>query len=195
MKRKGRCANIWSVLTAIMNFSFFLQMKCHKYWPDEIGKSLHQDSFRIEVQESLVLASYTVRTFSLQRKGCKTERIIRQFHFTVWPDHGVPEYPSQLLYFVRQVMQDNPLKNGPMVVHCSAGVGRTGTFITLFTQLQRIQAEGNVDIFGFVRSMRHNRCLMVQTKVIISHNCVELSGLICSNRISIFLFMMLCWKP
>ena len=57
------------------------------------------------------------------------------------------------------------MKDGPMVVHCSAGVGRTGTFITLYTQLQRIKAEKNVDVFGFVRSMRKRRCYMVQTAV------------------------------
>jgi netrin-G3 ligand len=106
-----------------------------------------------------------VRTFSLQKAGNKTERIVRQYHFTVWPDHGVPEYPAQLLHFVYKVMLENPTKNGPLVVHCSAGVGRTGTFITLFTQLQRIQAEGTVDVFGFVRSMRAKRCYMVQTEV------------------------------
>ena len=113
----------------------------------------------------LVLAEYTVRTFSLPKEGSKVERIVRQFHFTVWPDHGVPEYPAQLLHFVYKVMLENPTRNGPMVVHCSAGVGRTGTFITLFTQLQRIRAERSVDIFGFVRSMRRRRCYMVQTEV------------------------------
>ena len=141
------------------------QIKCHKYWPDDSKQSMTQGAFQIQIQEALVLAEYTVRTFSLQRKGSKTERIVRQFHFTVWPDHGVPEYPAQLLHFVYKVLQEEPLKEGPMVVHCSAGVGRTGTFITLFTQLQRIKAEGNLDVFGFVRSMRRRRCYMVQTEV------------------------------
>ena len=59
--------------------------------------------------------------------------------------------------------------NGPMIVHCSAGVGRTGTIITLDTQLKRIEAEGDIDIFSFVRSMRVNRCCMVQTEVSIVH--------------------------
>ena len=144
---------------------FYIQIKCHKYWPDEIGKCLEFESFKVYIQESLVLAEYTIRTFSLQREGCKEERVIHQYHFTVWPDHGVPEYPGQLLHFVRKVMQEEPMKNGPLVVHCSAGVGRTGTFITLFTQLQRIEAEGTVDIFGFVRRMRQRRCYMVQTQV------------------------------
>ena len=77
----------------------------------------------------------------------------------------MPEYPSPLLGFVRKVMNSNPQNAGPMVVHCSAGVGRTGTFITLHCQLQKRQAEGTLDIFGFVRGMRRNRCFMVQTEV------------------------------
>ena len=124
-----------------------------------------QGNIRIIHQETLQLADYTVRTFSLQRESSKEERIIRQFHFTVWPDHGVPVYPSPLLGFVRKVMNTSPSNAGPIVVHCSAGVGRTGTFITLFCQLQRMSNEGTLDIFNFVRSMRRRRCFMVQTEV------------------------------
>ncbi len=112
-----------------------------------------------------MLADYTIRNLSVQCDQEKTERIVTQFHFTVWPDHGVPEHPTSLLQFVRRVMTANADSEPPILVHCSAGVGRTGTFITLYTQLQRIQAENNVDIFNFVRSMRYNRCSMVQTEV------------------------------
>jgi len=140
-------------------------VKCHQYWPENSSSPAFYSPFHIYLQESLVLAEYTIRTLSLQKEGSKTERIIRQFHFTIWPDHGVPEYPSQLLHFVRKVMQEDPMKNGPMMVHCSAGVGRTGTFITLFSQLQRIRGERTVDVFNFVRAMRYRRCYMVQTAV------------------------------
>ena len=80
----------------------------------------------------------------------------------------MPEYPSPLLGFVRKVMSTNPHNSGPMVVHCSAGVGRTGTFITLSCLLQQIKNEGMLDIFGFVRGMRRRRCFMVQTEVGVS---------------------------
>ena len=100
---------------------------------------------------------------------------MNQYHFTVWPDHGVPEYPTPLLHFVRKVAASNPINAGPIVVHCSAGVGRTGTFITLDAQMKRIKAEENLDIFNFVRAMRYRRCFMVQTEVIfptvIMHLC------------------------
>ena len=142
------------------------------------------DSIHIYFQDSLVLAEYTVRTFSVQMDGSKEERIVKQFHYTVWPDHGVPDYPTPLLQFVRKVSSSNPINAGPVIVHCrycigtlciagshcgvvdcSAGVGRTGTFISLDAQLKRIKKERSADIFGFVRRMRGRRCYMVQTEV------------------------------
>ena len=95
---------------------FLSQLKCHKYWPDE--KNAVHGSIRVHIQDVLVLAEYTVRTFSLQKEGSQEERIVRQFHFTVWPDHGVPDSPTPLLQFVRKVTSSNPVNAGPMVVHC-----------------------------------------------------------------------------
>ncbi len=141
-----------------------MQIKCHQYWPDDRG--CEYGGIQVHIQEILTLADYTVRTFSVQKKDSKEERILTQFHYTVWPDHGVPDNPTPLLHFVRKVTSTNPTNAGPIVVHCSAGVGRTGTFITLFSQLKMIRMEHKIDLFGFVRSMRYNRCCMVQTEVI-----------------------------
>ena len=138
-------------------------MKCHQYWPDERGSTY--GSIRVHIQEILVIAQYTVRTFRLTKIGSKDERIVTQYHCTIWPDHGVPDYPTSFLQFVRKVMDSNPSNTGPVVVHCSAGVGRTGVFITLHSQLSRIVSERNLNVFHFVRSMRYNRCFMVQTEV------------------------------
>ena len=140
-----------------------LQIKCHQYWPDDRGNLY--GTIRVHIQEVLALADYTVRTFSIQKEESKEERIVTQYHYTVWPDHGVPDNPTPLLHFVRKVTSSNPTNAGPIVVHCSAGVGRTGTFITLFSQLRQIRLENKVDIFAFVRGMRYNRCSMVQTEV------------------------------
>lgn len=145
-----------------MLYVCLIQTKCHQYWPSERVSAY--ESIRVQLQKELVLADYTIRTMSVQCEQQKYERIVTQFHFTVWPDHGVPEHPTSLLQFVRRVMAASSDKRA-ILVHCSAGVGRTGTFISLFTQLQRIQDENNVDIFNFVRSMRYNRCSMVQTEV------------------------------
>jgi len=92
-------------------------------------------------------------------------REVRQFHFLVWPDHGVPQYATALLTFRKRVNRYHPEKRGPMVVHCSAGVGRTGTFIAVDVSLKQIEGEGDLDVFNFVRHMRFRRNYMVQTAV------------------------------
>ena len=77
----------------------------------------------------------------------------------------------------------NPASSGPMVVHCSAGVGRTGTFITLHAQLLRIEREEDVNIFAFVQEMRKRRCFMVQTEVRVSFTLFSLRRIIQSVKI------------
>jgi protein tyrosine phosphatase len=151
-----------AIIVMLTNLEEKGRTKCHQYWPED--KSGLFGRIRVHLQESLVLTDYTQRCFSLQMNSSKEERIVVQYHYTVWPDHGVPEYPTSLLHFVRKTMSVNPENSGPIVVHCSAGVGRTGTFITLFSQLQRMKEEKNFDIFGYVRGMRYKRNCMVQTE-------------------------------
>ena len=94
-------------------------------------------------------------------------REIRQFHFTALPDHGVSKYGTPLVSFQKKIDEfHDPNKHGPMVVHGSAGVGRTGTFITLDAQLQKIKYEGTLDIFNFVRYLCYYRNYMIQTQVV-----------------------------
>ena len=90
---------------------------------------------------------------------------IHQFHYTVWPDHGVPDFGTPLLSFHSRVEKFYKRGGAPMVVHCSAGVGRTGTFIVIDIQLQRIKHLSNIDIFNNVRMLRYCRNYMVQTQV------------------------------
>lgn len=93
-------------------------------------------------------------------------RIVRHFHFTTWPDFGVPEPPVTLVKFVRAFRERVlPDSSKPIVVHCSAGVGRSGTFIALDRILQHIQKYDFVDIFGIVYEMRKERVWMVQNEV------------------------------
>ena len=99
--------------------SLCVQTKCHQYWPED--KSGLFGRIRVHLQESLVLTDYTQRCFSLQMNSSKEERIVVQYHYTVWPDHGVPEYPTSLLHFVRKTMSVNPENSGPIVVHCRWG--------------------------------------------------------------------------
>ncbi|MEQ2217493.1 hypothetical protein XENOCAPTIV_012329, partial [Xenoophorus captivus] len=95
--------------------------------------------------------------------GKKPQRLVTQFHFTSWPDFGVPFTPIGMLKFLKKVKNCNPHYAGPIVVHCSAGVGRTGTFIVIDAMLDMMNAERKVDVFGFVTRIRAQRCQMVQT--------------------------------
>ncbi|GLD58637.1 receptor-type tyrosine-protein phosphatase delta-like isoform X1, partial [Lates japonicus] len=98
------------------------------------------------------------------QSGSSERREVRQFQFTAWPDHGVPEYPTPFLNFLRRVKACNPPDAGPIIAHCSAGVGRTGCFIVIDAMLERIRHERTVDIYGHVTLMRSQRNYMVQTE-------------------------------
>ncbi|XP_055342450.1 tyrosine-protein phosphatase Lar-like isoform X3 [Paramacrobiotus metropolitanus] len=138
------------------------RIKCDQYWPsrghEQYGVMLVT---LVDVQE---MAFYCVRTFHLQPMGHMDRREVRQYQFTGWPDHGVPESPTQFLMFLRRVKTGNPPEAGPLVVHCSAGVGRTGAFIVIEAQLDRLQSERSVDVYGHVTCLREQRNYMVQTE-------------------------------
>ncbi|XP_071496829.1 receptor-type tyrosine-protein phosphatase alpha-like [Diadema antillarum] len=133
--------------------------KCEQYWPGMTPCSFGE--FRIVLQDNQVTKNYTIRRFDVEMAGVHREVV--QYHYTTWPDMGVPEQPSQLMKFIEVTrdMEEGASKS-PIVVHCSAGVGRTGTFITLDAMLDQMNAEGAVGIFNFIASMRRHRAKMVQ---------------------------------
>uniref|UniRef100_A0A8C5JGZ8 protein-tyrosine-phosphatase n=1 Tax=Junco hyemalis TaxID=40217 RepID=A0A8C5JGZ8_JUNHY len=143
------------------------RIKCDQYWPGR-GTDTY-GMIQVTLLDTIELATFCVRTFSLHKRGWNTpgeleKREVRQFQFTAWPDHGVPEYPTPFLAFLRRVKTCNPPDAGPIVVHCSAGVGRTGCFIVIDAMLERIKHEKTVDIYGHVTLMRSQRNYMVQTE-------------------------------
>uniref|UniRef100_A0A672RXZ1 Receptor-type tyrosine-protein phosphatase F n=1 Tax=Sinocyclocheilus grahami TaxID=75366 RepID=A0A672RXZ1_SINGR len=138
------------------------RVKCDQYWP--IRGTETYGMIQVTMLDAVELATYSVRTFALYKNGSSEKREIRQFQFMAWPDHGVPEYPTPILAFLRRVKACNPPDAGPMVVHCSAGVGRTGCFIVIDAMLERMKHEKTVDIYGHVTCMRAQRNYMVQTE-------------------------------
>ncbi|XP_035383962.1 receptor-type tyrosine-protein phosphatase S isoform X2 [Electrophorus electricus] len=138
------------------------RIKCDQYWPSR-GTETY-GLVQVTVLDTMELATFCVRTFSLHKSGCNERREVRQFQFTAWPDHGVPEYPTPFLAFLRRVKACNPPDAGPVIVHCSAGVGRTGCFIVIDAMLERIRHEHTVDVYGHVTLMRAQRNYMVQTE-------------------------------
>ncbi|XP_043364023.1 receptor-type tyrosine-protein phosphatase mu isoform X14 [Dermochelys coriacea] len=137
------------------------RVKCCKYWPDDT--EIYKD-IKVTLIETELLAEYVIRTFAVEKRGAHEIREIRQFHFTGWPDHGVPYHATGLLGFVRQVKSKSPSNAGPLVVHCSAGAGRTGCFIVIDIMLDMAEREGVVDIYNCVRELRSRRVNMVQTE-------------------------------
>ncbi|WAR24729.1 PTPRT-like protein [Mya arenaria] len=93
----------------------------------------------------------------------KEVRLVKQFHYTAWPDHGVPAFSNSLLLLRQKIRSHDNLEAGPQVIHCSAGVGRTGSYIAIDVELERAKTEGKVDVHNFVQLMRTQRINMVQT--------------------------------
>ncbi|XP_075307627.1 receptor-type tyrosine-protein phosphatase delta isoform X27 [Odontesthes bonariensis] len=157
---------IWEQRSAIVVMMTKLEersrVKCDQYWPTRATETY--GLIQITLLDTVELATYCVRTFALFKNGSSEKREVRQFQFTAWPDHGVPEHPTPFLAFLRRVKACNPPDAGPMVVHCSAGVGRTGCFIVIDAMLERIKHEKTVDIYGHVTLMRAQRNYMVQTE-------------------------------
>ncbi|XP_047192001.1 receptor-type tyrosine-protein phosphatase S-like isoform X23 [Scophthalmus maximus] len=157
---------IWEQRSAIIVMMTKLEersrVKCDQYWPTRATETY--GLIQVTLLDTVELATYCVRTFALFKNGSSEKREVRQFQFTAWPDHGVPEHPTPFLAFLRRVKACNPPDAGPMVVHCSAGVGRTGCFIVIDAMMERIKHEKTVDIYGHVTLMRAQRNYMVQTE-------------------------------
>ncbi|CAG0908842.1 unnamed protein product, partial [Cyprideis torosa] len=156
------------------------RVKCDQYWPQK-GNESYGD-ITVKLHDTLELATYTVRTFHLQKYGCMEIREVKHFMFTAWPDHGVPDHPTPFLMFLKRVKSCSPPDGGPIIVHCSAGVGRTGAFIVIDAMLERMKHEHTVDIYGHVTCLRAQRNYMVQTEdqYVFIHDAL-LEAVICGN--------------
>ncbi|XP_074850552.1 receptor-type tyrosine-protein phosphatase kappa-like [Carettochelys insculpta] len=136
--------------------------KCEQYWPE--GEQTYGD-FTVTLSSTWGSSGLVARTFLLQKAGAPLPRHVEQFHYLLWPDHRVPSNPARLLQLVELVNERvSEVPIGPVLVHCSAGVGRTGTFIALDILLKMARAEGSVDVFRCVQGLREQRVSMVQTK-------------------------------
>ncbi|XP_074078397.1 receptor-type tyrosine-protein phosphatase C isoform X2 [Macrotis lagotis] len=139
--------------------------KCAEYWPTiEEGTQIYGDVI-VKVNEHKICPDYIVQKLNVTNKREKTTvRDVTHIQFTSWPDHGVPDDPHLLLKLRRRVNAFSNFFSGPIVVHCSAGVGRTGTYIGIDAMLEGLEAENQVDVYGYVVRLRRQRCLMVQVE-------------------------------
>ncbi|KAH8275290.1 hypothetical protein KR026_004701, partial [Drosophila bipectinata] len=132
-------------------------IKCHEYFP----YTMRGLTVTVKSKESFDLYDRTELTVVHDKYGFK-EKVVH-FYFKKWPDHGVPEDPTHLITFVKKVKSERRPNFSPIVVHCSAGVGRTGTFIGLDIIMQRLKSESKINIFETVKKLRFQRMKMVQT--------------------------------
>ncbi|XP_071952980.1 uncharacterized protein [Antedon mediterranea] len=133
--------------------------KCKKYWPDE-QEMVVFDDITVTVTNEETTEDYTTRTVRIEEIE---QRTIKQFHFTQWPDKGVPKSASGLLRLIQKVKSVRGTSLTPVLVHCSAGVGRTGTYIVIDAMLDMIMTEEAVDILQYITDIREARISMVQT--------------------------------
>ncbi|XP_053114008.1 phosphatidylinositol phosphatase PTPRQ [Hemicordylus capensis] len=148
------------------------RIRCHQYWPeDNIPVTVFGDIVITKLVEDVQI-DWTIRDLKIERHGdCM---MVRQCNFTAWPEHGVPETTASLIHFVKLIRASRAHDSTPIVVHCSAGVGRTGVYIALDHLTQHINDHDFVDIYGLVAELRSERMCMVQNlaQYIFMHQCV-----------------------
>ncbi|XP_056017442.1 receptor-type tyrosine-protein phosphatase U-like [Ostrea edulis] len=150
-----------SVIVCLTNLKEGNKNKCAQYWPNSSDK-IKKGNISIRNQKENVYADYVIRHFRLQNSANKAERDVCMFHYTQWPDHGVPE-PLALVVFHRHVLKTSVEHPGKYtLVHCSAGIGRTGTCIALDALNNGGEITGKVNIPQYVETMRNNRANMIQ---------------------------------
>ena len=148
--------------------------KCHEYWPSQ--GSVQHEPITVTLVHISVFPNFEERTFQIVHQDYPDEeRFVNHYFFVSWPDHGTP-CPHQLLAFIKRVnnQMSAPSPDAPVLVHCSAGVGRTGTYILLDVNMRRIEAEHNIDIYSYLRRIRSQRNFMVQTaqQYVFAHQCL-----------------------
>eukprot|EP00045_Choanoeca_perplexa_P008109 m.74336 g.74336 ORF g.74336 m.74336 type:complete len:700 (+) comp14355_c0_seq1:179-2278(+) len=144
------------------------RMKCHRYWPDPSSSPptqfLTYGDVTVLHVSSVPHRHFLVRTFLVSKDG--DERTIKQFAYTSWPDHGVPLTTGELLGFRNAVNENTPNKDVPILIHCSAGVGRTGTYIAIDTLVkQSLDMAAMPDVDAVINDLRMRRNYMVQTEM------------------------------
>ncbi|XP_030876737.1 receptor-type tyrosine-protein phosphatase V-like isoform X9 [Leptonychotes weddellii] len=148
---------------------------CEHYWPADPTPITH-GHIMVRLLAEEPEDEWTKREFQLQHVAQQQQRRVKQLQFTTWPDHSVPEAPGSLLTFAELVREQARATQatGPILVHCSAGVGRTGTFVALSRLLQQLEEEQTVDVFNAVYALRLYRPLMIQTpsQYIFLHSCL-----------------------
>ncbi|CAG2220214.1 Phosphatidylinositol phosphatase PTPRQ,Tyrosine-protein phosphatase non-receptor type 11 [Mytilus edulis] len=154
--------------------------KCKQYWPDPETKTKTYGSTEIVLIDEDVYSDFTIRTLKIVKEN--HSKTVKQFHFTAWPDKDVPKYASSIVHFRHKVLSSKVSPNGPIIIHCSAGIGRTGTFIALDYIVNEANESRYIDVFKCVETLRRQRVNMVQTarQYVFLHEAI-LEAVMCPN--------------
>ncbi|XP_069819447.1 receptor-type tyrosine-protein phosphatase epsilon-like [Dendropsophus ebraccatus] len=150
-----------SVIVMLTALEEHNKVKCHCYWPEHVQT---YGDITVSLQKVVQSGAITSRSFSLKKAHSTVQMTVEQLHYLEWPDHGVPSKMSSLLRLVDQMNKSYTAGSGPVIVHCSAGIGRTGTFIALDFLLKMAKAAKKVNVFGCVNQLRKKRISMVQNQ-------------------------------
>uniref|UniRef100_A0A803TQ23 Tyrosine-protein phosphatase non-receptor type 13 n=1 Tax=Anolis carolinensis TaxID=28377 RepID=A0A803TQ23_ANOCA len=138
------------------------KVKCQRYWPEALGKTtMISDRLRLSLVKLQEQKGFVIRDMELEDIQTGELRHISHLNFTAWPDHDTPSQPDDLLTFISYMRHIH--KSGPIITHCSAGIGRSGTLICIDVVLGLISQDLEFDISDVVRTMRLQRPGMVQT--------------------------------
>jgi len=160
------------------------RVKCHKYWP-ELESTLLYGSISITCTREECTESFTYRDFTLVEVETGLERLVTQMQYLSWPDHGTPSDTTEFVRFVSRVreVREEAATMAPTIVHCSAGIGRTGVLILMETAECLIEANQAVYPLDLTRTMRDQRPAMIQTPSQYKFVCEAISGVYKEHKI------------
>nr|XP_034320243.1 receptor-type tyrosine-protein phosphatase zeta-like [Crassostrea gigas] len=168
--RKNTVSDFWTMVwqerveqvVMLTNLMEGAKAKCSQYWP-ELETDANFDIFTITTVDERHHAYYVIRKLNVTHTTINENRVVTQYHYTAWPDHDTPD-PLCLLLFHNHVTRTKITRHKvPTLVHCSAGIGRTGTYIAIDALCEEGQHRSEINIAEYVRKMREKRMNMVQT--------------------------------
>jgi protein tyrosine phosphatase len=155
-----------SIIVMTTNIRESGTIKCFSYWPTETQECLNTGLYEIKNEKFDKYDSFVITTLILKKKNHSDIRTIYHAHYLKWPDHGIPSGTKDALLFLEKVeyLKELTKTNSPILLHCSAGIGRTGTFCAIDIGIKKYLNEKLIDIPSTVVKMRQERAGSVQTE-------------------------------